>query len=183
MTLRTRIAGLFLFCLLGWWLPPLRSQDLTFFVGATAPGDLKRGDVRIRLDNGPLLGVRFCMSFAEILGLEHSVAYSPDYLFPTDQHGINEAKGFIYHTNFIVQLPAGRLRPYGTFGVGLIWQYGSENLPVGLEFAVNYGGGVKMPRLWGPVGLRFDARGYTVPKVFSTKLNIFEISGGLLVSF
>ncbi|MFH1572812.1 MAG: hypothetical protein ABIG68_02450 [Acidobacteriota bacterium] len=62
-------------------------------------------------------------------------------------------------------------------------QDGSARLPVGGEFAINYGGGMKLARLCGPAGLRIDARGYPVPKVASTELDIFEPSRGVPVSF
>ncbi|MBM3789554.1 MAG: hypothetical protein FJW35_04285 [Acidobacteria bacterium] len=169
--------------LLTAFVPPVVAQDLTFFAGGTSPGDLESNIGRIRLENGPIWGFRFSMGFASVLGFEHTIAFSPDYLFPKNQPGVDDANGFIYSSSLIVQIPAGRVMPYGTFGLGLIWQHGSPNLPVGLEFAINYGGGVKLARLWGPVGLRLDARGYTVPKVLSTKLNMFELSGGVLVSF
>jgi len=40
-----------------------------------------------------------------------------------------------------------------------------------------------MVRLLGPLGLRFDVRGYTMPDVFSQSLNLFEVTGGLHFSF
>jgi hypothetical protein len=160
----------------------LPAQDLTLFFGGTVPGDLQHDLGKIRLDNGPVWGFRLGWGFVPLLGFEQTVAFSPDYLFPENPPA-SDSKGFILNTNLILQLPTGRIVPYGTFGIGLIWQYGSPNLPVGGEFAINYGGGLKLPRMWGPFGLRFDARGYTASKVLSSKLNIFELSGGLLISF
>jgi hypothetical protein len=43
---------------------------------------------------------------------------------------------------------------------------------IGSKFAINYGGGVKILPA-GPVGVRFDIRGYTVPSVK------FNLSGSL----
>ena len=73
--------------------------------------------------------------------------------------------------------------PYVTAGLGLISQWGSDNLPIGTKFAINYGGGLKLRKLAGPLGFRIDARGYTAVKVFSRAFNMFEISGGILLSF
>jgi hypothetical protein len=42
---------------------------------------------------------------------------------------------------------------------------------------------LKLRRLAGPVGLRFDARGYTLPDLLSQTLNIFEVSAGVTFSF
>lgn len=161
----------------------IRAQDLTVFAGATMPGDLERDEGKTHFENGPVWGFRLGMGALPFLGFELSAAFSPDYLFPKNTPGVDEAKGFIGNANLIINLPGGRIVPYGTFGVGMIYQYGSENLPVGGEFAINYGGGVKLPRRWGPFGLRIDFRGYTVPSVLSAKLSIFELSGGLLISF
>jgi hypothetical protein len=163
--------------------PMARSQDLTVFVGGTMPGDLGHDAGKIRLESGPVWGARLSFGFAAYLGFEYTIAFSPDYLFPKDAVGIQDAKGVISNANLILNLPVPRVVPYATFGLGLIYQYGSPDLPVGAEFAVNYGGGLKIPRIWGPFGLRIDGRGYTVPSVLSTKLNIFELSGGVLISF
>lgn len=164
-------------------VPAARSQDLTVFVGGTLPSDIGRDLSKIRLENGPVWGFRASFGFAAYLGFEHTLAFSPDYLFPKGSLDVKEARGFIYNANLILNLPAPRVVPYATFGLGFIHQYGSSDLPVGFEFAVNYGGGFKVPRIFGPFGLRVDGRGYTVPRVLSTKLNVFEMSGGLLISF
>jgi hypothetical protein len=55
-------------------------------------------------------------------------------------------------------------------------------MPVGTRFAFNYGGGLKFPRLIGPLGLRFDMRGYRAG-IVSNKMNILEVTGGALISF
>jgi len=166
-----------------WAAANAYSQDLTLFLGGAKPGGIGSAGQRTDLESGFVWGFRVGFGFASVLGFEHTVAFSPDYLHPKRQPAVQDAKGFIYSANFILNIPAGRIVPYGTFGLGLIWQYGDKNLPVGAEFAINYGGGVKAPQLWGPFGLRVDARGYTVPSVLSTKLNIFELSGGLMISF
>ena len=159
------------------------AADFTFFVGGVKPGNLSISGIRQSLDSSPVLGGRLSYNFVPFFGMEHTLAFSPDYLFPKNSAAVTEAKGFVYSANLIVNVPAGRLVPYATAGVGLIRQYGSGEQPVGTKFAFNYGGGLKMPRLAGPLGLRFDARGYTATGIFSTSLNILEVSGGLLISF
>ena len=44
-----------------------------------------------------------------------------------------------------------------------------------------YGGGVKAIRLWGPIGLRADFRGRTLPNFYSSALTFFEATGGFNV--
>jgi hypothetical protein len=139
--------------------------------------------IQLALDKSPIFGVRLATNFAPMFGMEHTLAFSSDYLLPHNAAAILNAKGFVYNSNLIINVPAGRAVPYVTAGQGLVRQYGSPNLTVGTKFAFNYGGGLKFPRLFGPLGLRFDARGYTATGVFSQHLNIFEVTGGVLISF
>jgi hypothetical protein len=50
-------------------------------------------------------------------------------------------------------------------------------------FTVNYGGGIKAMNLWGPVGLRADIRGRTIPNFYHSSPTWPEVTGGLLFSF
>ena len=160
----------------------LKAADLTFFLGADNPGSVDYHGAKASLDTSPIYGIRFATNFVPFLGLEHTVAFSSDYLFPSNTASIKEAKGFVYNSNLIFNLPVGKAIPYLTAGAGLLHQYGDNDLPVGTQFAFNYGGGLKLPRLFGPLGLRFDLRGYRAGTV-SGKLNLFEVSGGALISF
>jgi hypothetical protein len=169
------------------------SSDFSLFVGAELPGSVKRDDVKTPLDNGPVYGLRFGNDFVRQLGTEHTLAISPDFLFPSEKWvcipedecppGVEKAKGFIYSSNLRLNFPDidKRMVPFLTAGVGLIHQYGDRNLPVGTMFAFNYGGGVKFPNLAGPLGARVDLRGYRAG-MFSKKLNMAELSVGLMIS-
>jgi hypothetical protein len=46
-------------------------------------------------------------------------------------------------------------------------------------FQFTYGGGVKAVRLWGPVGLRADVRGRTLPNFYGSSLTWLETTGGI----
>jgi len=46
-------------------------------------------------------------------------------------------------------------------------------------FQFNYGGGFKAINLWGPVGLRGDVRGRTLPNFFGDPVTWLEVSGGV----
>lgn len=159
------------------------ASDLTFFVGGVKPGEITFRDVKTSLDSSPILGVRLANSIVPLFGLEHTLAFSSDYLFPDSLDQISETKGFVYNSNLILNLPlkAFSAVPYLTAGAGLIHQYGDSDLPVGTKFAFNYGGGLKFPRLAGPLGLRFDVRGYRAG-ILTKKLNLLEVSGGVLLS-
>jgi len=50
-------------------------------------------------------------------------------------------------------------------------------------FTVNYGGGVKAMNLWGPMGVRADLKGRTIPNWFGQTMSWPEISGGVVFSW
>jgi hypothetical protein len=159
----------------------LNASDLSFFVGGTKPGSISYNNVRTSLDSSPVWGIRYASNFVRSFGMEHTLAFSSDYLFPHSISSIREAKGFVYNSNLIINIGSGKFVPYITAGAGLLHQYGDASLPVGSKFAFNYGGGLKLPRLMGPLGVRVDLRGYRAG-IFSNKLSIFEMSGGIMIS-
>jgi hypothetical protein len=50
-------------------------------------------------------------------------------------------------------------------------------------FSVNYGAGVKMTKLWGPMGARVDVRGRTFPNFRGQTVTWPEVTAGLLFTF
>ncbi len=50
-------------------------------------------------------------------------------------------------------------------------------------FSVNYGGGIKTSRLWGPMGVRADVRGRTFPNFRHDALTWLEATAGLMFTF
>lgn len=158
--------------------------EFTLYAGWANPGKLTLANVRTGLGGSTIYGVRLGGTFGRVIGLEQTIAFSPDFLRPEDFAATGKVRGFISNTNLVVNAPVGRLVPYATAGIGWIKPFDSNSqLLFGTKFAVNYGGGLKFTRLAGPLGLRFDARGYTATGVFSRNLKIFEVSGGLLFSF
>jgi hypothetical protein len=189
-------AFLFQTSLLAAWLGLASAAvagDLSLFVGGAVPGKLKLSSVGSpvqtyeELRSGPIFGIRVSTNFVPLLGMEHTLAFSSDTLTAKTILSPGNARGFVYSANLILNLPTGAMVPYATAGLGLIRQYGSAIDPHGTSFAFNYGGGLKFPRLLGPLGFRLDLRGYRAPKLrfvtASGGANIFEASGALLVSF
>ena len=162
---------------------PAFASDLTVYVGGVNPGTIASDGKKITLDASPIFGLRLNNDIVPLFGMEHTLAFSSNFLFPRRISSVTDAKGFVVNSNLIITIPAGKYAPYVTAGIGLIRQYGSADLPVGTKFASNYGGGIKFPRLAGPLGLRFDVRGYRATGIFSGGLNIFEASAGLLLTF
>jgi len=50
-------------------------------------------------------------------------------------------------------------------------------------FTFSYGGGVKALQIWGPVGLRGDIRGRTMPNYFGKAMSWPEATGGITISW
>jgi hypothetical protein len=169
------------------------ATDLTFFIGGAIPGKLSLGlasdptGTLRNLKNGPIFGIRLNKNIVRVIGLENTLAFSTNYLTPKSILNPQNARGFVYNTNLLVNIPIKKFEPYGTAGIGIIYQFGNADTPIGTKLAFNYGGGIKFVRLLGPVGLRFDMRGYRAMRILfvSSKgsLNIFEASAGLIFSF
>lgn len=140
--------------------------DVTAFAGIQRQGKLtfQSAPNLIQTINSTSFGVYGGrIGHGHIFGGEHTFAYSPNFID-------NGTKTFIYNSNVILQAPLPVIRPYGTAGLGLMHISSENSLVVsGTKFAINYGGGVKfLPS--GPIGLRVDVRGYSVP---STEFRVF----------
>ena len=148
-------------------IPAYADSDLTIFGAAQHQGKLTLQFAQpvITSNFNPttfgVFGVRF--SHGKIIGGEHTLAYAPNFIS-------SNSKAFIYNSDLLLQAPLPKIRPYGTVGLGWIftWSKDESGRPalgdIGNKFAINYGGGVKVFPA-GPVGIRFDIRGYTLPSV------------------
>jgi len=161
------------------------------FGGWNKPGKVTVADVKSGLNGNSMVGVRFETDFAKIVGWENTFAYSPNFGQPDILATTEDSRALLYSSNIVLNAPIGHFSPYATVGVGLVTSKRVLSEPsqllnfeeFGTNLAINYGGGLKLIRLAGPVGLRFDVRGYTLPDVFSQRLNILEVSGGIMFSF
>lgn len=166
-------------CLFLWGICSRESPaaDITLFTGVQNPGKLTINNVVRDTKLGGVFGARF--SGGQVIGFEQTLAFSPNFLE-------SRRRAFDTQSNLHIGVPAGRVVPYATAGVGLITTFGDSLLSfsdIGTKFAFNYGGGIKFRKLAGPLGVRVDVRGYSVPGVFSQTLNFVEGSVGLLFSF
>ena len=159
----------------------VQAADFTFYVGGVKPGSIEYHGEEVPLEGSPMFGFRVSTDIVPSFGLEHTFAFSSDFLFPKNVEGPTDAKGIVYNSNLIVSIPLDKVEPYLTAGLGLVHQYGSPDLPVGTEPALNYGGGLKFPHFRGRFGFRFDVRGYRVGFV-TNSINMLEMSGGIMIS-
>jgi len=153
------------------------AADITLYTGVQNPGKLTVNNVLRDPRLGGVFGARF--SGGQVIGFEQTLGYSPNFLV-SGQHAFNA------QSNIHVGIPAGKIVPYATAGIGLVTTFGSPSsdwADIGTKFTVNYGGGIKFRKLAGPLGFRLDVRGYSVPSVFNQTLNFVEGSLGVLFSF
>jgi opacity protein-like surface antigen len=150
-------------------VPAYSQDDLTLFGAAQHQGKLtvksasSTASSISNFDPGTFgtFGARF--GHGKVAGGEHTIAYAPNFLD-------SDTKAVIYNSNFLFQAPLPKIKPYGTAGMGTIISWGDDAAgrpslgKIGTKFAINYGGGVKVFPA-GPVGVRFDIRGYLIPGV------------------
>jgi len=168
-----------------------QNYHFSLFGGWNKPGNVSLDNVRGGFNGNRLLGVRLEADLARIIGWENTFAYSPNFAKPDIFSTPGDSRALIYSSNLVLNAPVGHFVPFVTAGMGLITSKRILREPLqlpntrefGTSFALNYGGGLKLIKLAGPVGLRFDVRGYILPDVFSQRLNILEVSGGIVFSF
>jgi hypothetical protein len=149
----------------------LSAGEVILYGGAQKPGEIGWSDASpmevgsvLKGDFGGTFGIRY--SAGRVIGFEQGIGYSPKFA----KTGI---KAFQTDTNLIIQAP-GNIVPYGTAGIGFFRLWGREDSPVSLGpgqiaasvfrgpyLAFNYGGGLKIRRLAGPIGINIDVRNYT----------------------
>jgi len=160
---------------------PAYASDLTFFAGIQHQGKLtlrSAGTTATTFVFDPknfgVMGMRVGAG-KEIFGHEHTIAYAPNFI---DSH----TKSLIMNSNVMIQIPLVVAKPYVTAGGGFIHTTGSGLSDIGTKFALNYGGGIKT-KILGPLGARFDVRGYAIPSIQSQTMNIVEVSVGFVFAF
>jgi hypothetical protein len=153
---------------------------LTWSSAMNVSNDLLNGDY------GSTFGIR--LSKGSKIGYEQNISYSSPFAKPGD-------KAFQLDSNLVIQA-TGRVTPYVTAGMGYIMTWGQEYSPnlspvkiassafnFGKKYSFNYGGGIKVRRLLGPIGFNIDLRGYTVPNVRDDTLSYLQTSFGAILSW
>jgi hypothetical protein len=170
----------------------LQAGEVILYGGLPKPGELKLSsalDIPEDLREGQYgstYGIRF--SGGRRVGFEQNISYSPRFA----RSGV---KAFQMDSNLIMQ-PRGNVAPYVTAGLGFIHTWGqkySEDLDplkmassafsFGKKFSLNYGAGIKIRRIAGPLGLNIDIRGYTIPGVHDGSLNFLKTSLGAVFTW
>jgi hypothetical protein len=199
-----KILGCFLvvMCVLAT-MPVYAASDFTIFGAAQHQGKLtfqtatQTATTTSNLDPRTfgMFGIRY--GHGNVIGGEHTLAYAPNFL-------VTGGRALIYNSDLRIQAPLPKVTPYATAGLGAVFTWSSTNnalnqpfTDIGTKFAINYGGGLKIfPG--GPVGVRFDIRGYTLPsvsfnipasianqtvKTTNQNINFFEYGVGVVFKF
>ena len=155
------------------------------YAGGFFPG--KWADVSKFKSQG-LYGLKGGLFLTETIEVEGNFGYINHFDFAGND---TKTRGTLWDMNGSYNFTQryGGLRPYATFGLGGLTTHTdgpeavfNERLLVHNHdnfLSVNYGGGVKTLRLWGPMGLRADMRGRTLPRLYGEKISWLEITGGL----
>lgn len=159
----------------------LPASDLSFVAGLAPTGkaELEEGG-HLNFDTFPLLGARFEKDFFFILGFENNLIYGSGVLAPKSGEG---EPALYYTANLVLNLPNEKIVPNFVFGLGILHRFGNSTPDVGTSFITNWGLGVKLHELSGPVGLRFDYRRIGIRGVEDSTVTAQEITGGIVISF
>ena len=171
---------------------PLQAGEVILYGGTQKVGKIKFSSVSeipdqlLDGDWGGTFGARF--TGQGVLSFEPNISYSPRFA----KKGI---KAFQMDGNLVLQAP-GKIVPYATAGIGFIVTWGEDiledsipeeiaaaALKFGPDFTFNYGGGLKLRQIAGPLGLNVDLRGYTVPSALEESFNFIQISFGAVITW
>jgi hypothetical protein len=169
------------------------------YAGGYFPGDWRD---TFELKEGGIYGLNGGMFVSDRLMLEGNLGYINHFEFEgTDPR----SRGLVWDISPSFNFFSPRFSnvvPYASVGIGGVTGFVGDVEDVGDESAdaanfspvngpslvmedgdtflqVTYGGGLKALELWGPMGLRVDVRGRTLPNFFGNNVNWLETTGGL----
>ncbi len=157
-----------------------QASDLSLFAGWTGVGSLGTVAGQVNLSDFNVFGVRFEKDFFFVLGFENTLSFSSGSVLATageDNGGLN------YNGNLVLNLPVRRTLPYFTLGIGVLHRFGTSFPNVGSSFTFNWGAGLKLRGLLGPMGVRIDYRRMIIYAVPDESTKTHEISGGVMFHF
>ncbi len=157
-----------------------QASDLSLFGGWTGVGSLETVAGQVDLSNFNVFGVRWEKGFLVVLGFENTLSFSSGSVLATageDNGGLN------YMGNLVINLPVRRTLPYFTLGLGVLHRFGTSFPDVGSRFTFNWGAGLKLRGLLGPMGVRIDYRRMIIYGVLDENAKTHEISGGVMFHF
>lgn len=195
MKAKTILSVLAIWALAGFLTVPVAAQkfELNPYAGAVlAPSNVDFGGGSFELKEEGLYGIRAGLFLTKNFEVEGNFGYINHFEFEdTDP----ESRGILWEASGKYHFFNGRLQPFATAGVGGITAVVDEDEPGFLNaaapvfedndtfFTFSYGGGLSAPSLWGPLGLRGDVRGRTIPNLHGEAVTWLELTGGVTLTF
>ena len=165
----------------------MAAGQFSLYAGYLNPGDLNLENLQegFSLRGTGLYGARAEFDFLRYFGIEQNIGFSPrlvnSTLFPGQA---SDVRGFIYSSNVVLNIPYSHVVPFVTAGIGFVKPWGSDFNLFDTKLAGNFGGGIKLNKLAGPIGLRFDVRGWRTTDIEDQGGAYFlEASGGLTLTW
>jgi hypothetical protein len=161
--------------------------QFSLYAGYMNPGDLNLESLQegFGLRSSGHYGARAEFDFLRYFGIEQNIGFSPRLVRSSlfaDQ--ASDVRGFFYSSNFMLNIAYGRFVPYVVAGIGFVKPWGSEFALFDAKLAGDFGGGIKLNRIVGPLGLRFDIRGWRTTDIADQGGAYFlDASGGLTFSW
>jgi len=137
------------------------SWNITPFLGFTFGGG-PESDI-IDTDSSWAVGVAVAYDYTQQITFEGELGYVPDLIGDDEDFDLSYTT---FSGNLLYHFTTAEIFPYGTLGIGVSRQHlslpGPENDESDADFAVNFGGGVKLP-FSDRAGFRADLRYFSVP--------------------
>ena len=160
-----------------------------------------------RLETGGMYGARGGIFLTTQLEIEGNFGYIPHFRFEDADLNTRATLWDAGGSYSFLGLAFDRFEPFVSLGMGAttvhIREQQTERIlfldptfrnpdsmrrPVVLTdgdafLALNYGGGFKALRRWGPIGVRVDLRGRTLPNFFGHAYHSFEVTAGFNIAW
>ncbi len=174
------------------WLSAQHVEINPYAGGLLAPSSVDIGAGSFELKEQGIFGIRAAVFLKDHFEVEGNFGYINHFELEDSDP---DSQGYLWEASGIYRFDLEEFKPFVTVGLGGITTNVDENdagfvnapTPVlgngDTVFTVSYGGGIKAPLLWGPVGLRGDLRARTLPNYQGEALTWMEVTGGLTFSF
>ena len=174
------------------WLSAQHVEFNPYAGGLLAPNSVDIGAGSFDLKQQGIFGIRTGVFLTERFEIEGNFGYINHFELEDSDP---ESKGYLWEASGLYRFDLEGIKPFVAVGIGGISASVDENKAGFLNaptpvvgsgdtfFTFSYGGGIKAPLLWGPVGLRGDLRARTLPNYQGQALTWMELTGGLTFSF
>ena len=174
------------------WLPAQTFELNPYAGGILGSGSVDTGAGSFDLKDQGIFGVRGAYFLTENVEIEGNFGYINHLEFEGSDP---ESRGYLWEASGSYRFDLEQIKPFLIMGIGGLTADVDEDNPEFINastpvigdgdtfLTLSYGGGLKAPLLWGPVGLRSDIRGRTVPNLHGKAVTWLELTGGLTFTF